>query len=97
MGATYHAWGHSTIVNPNGEVISRAETEEQVVSLLSSIQMYTDHSDLRRLLTRDTGRDEARHPRRQPEALRGLFAGRGKVRRDLLKCDPMIDHKKLSA
>lgn len=31
MGATYHAWGHSTVVDPNGSVIAKAGTEEEIV------------------------------------------------------------------
>lgn len=31
MDATYHAWGHSTVVNPNGEVIAKAGIEEEIV------------------------------------------------------------------
>ncbi|OMH85178.1 putative hydrolase NIT3 [Zancudomyces culisetae] len=31
LEATYHAWGHSTMVNPKGEVIAKAGAEESIV------------------------------------------------------------------
>ena len=31
MNATYHAWGHSTIVDPMGRVIATCEEEENIV------------------------------------------------------------------
>ncbi|CCG82742.1 UPF0012 hydrolase C26A3.11 [Taphrina deformans PYCC 5710] len=31
MTATYHAWGNSTIVNPNGEVIAKAAIDQEII------------------------------------------------------------------
>lgn len=31
VGATYHAWGHSTVVDPNGKVISTTDEKESIV------------------------------------------------------------------
>ncbi|KAJ3568921.1 hypothetical protein NPX13_g6261 [Xylaria arbuscula] len=32
MGATYHAWGHSLIVDPMAQVVVEAEEKEDIVS-----------------------------------------------------------------
>lgn len=31
LGATYHAWGHSLIANPNAEVLTEAEDKEDII------------------------------------------------------------------
>jgi omega-amidase len=31
MKASYNAWGHSTIVDPNGEILAKAGENEEIV------------------------------------------------------------------
>jgi omega-amidase len=38
MSAGYHAWGHSMVVDPNGEVVSQTGAQEDIV--------YADLSNL---------------------------------------------------
>ena len=40
MSATYNAWGHSTIVDPNGEIVARAGEGEEIIYADLSIRPY---------------------------------------------------------
>jgi predicted amidohydrolase len=31
MSASYNAYGHSVIVNPNGEILAKAGTDEEII------------------------------------------------------------------
>jgi len=40
MSASYNAWGHSTIVDPNGEIVARAGEGEEIIYADLSIHPY---------------------------------------------------------
>jgi omega-amidase len=42
MSASYNAWGHSTIVDPNGEIVARAGEGEEIIFADLSIHLGLD-------------------------------------------------------
>jgi predicted amidohydrolase len=60
MKASYNAWGHSTIVDPNGEILAKAGENEEIVyanlgNLVPRVTLMIRSKTNARSPTRDSG------------------------------------------